>query len=382
MNIAVFGANYIGLPLAVLLAHKNDVTIIDSSIEKIAKINRKENPLNEKEIKAYLNSDSCNLKATLIKEAAYEDIDYAIIAIDTFYDPFRDSFNVSDIEKISKKILSVNNKCLIIITTAVPVGYTAFLKKKLETDRILYVPEFLNEEHSIKDYQYPQRLIIGGSESNNRQIGYMDKAVELFLSIAHNNNVFVLYRTTSEAESIKLFTNTYKAMRTSFFNFVEVHSNIKKIDPEKVIEGIHMDPIVGEGDPQPIRHGSYYFPTAIKNLDNDAYELIDPVTSILNNNAMSRDFIETKSENTESTVIGIYKIMLKDRYKRSLLNLISQFSTRGIKVVIFDPDIQEKMHRGCPVIKSCEAFKAECSLILAEKISEELKNVKQKVQIV
>lgn len=381
-NISVIGAGYVGLSNAVLFAQKNNVILFDIDNEKVNKINNKISPIKDKEIEEYLRSEILNLKASNYLQPSISNADFIIIAIPTNYDPIIDNFDTSILDKLIQDIIKYNSKALIIIKSTLPLGYIDSIKERLKINNITFSPEFLREGKALYDNLYPSRIIIG-DKSNKSQV-----FIDLQKKVILKKDIPVLFVSNKEAESIKLFSNTFLAMRIAFFNELDTFALSHNLNTKNIIEGVSLDPRIGDYYNNPsFGFGGYCLPKDVKQLVNNYKDIPEKlITAIHESNQLRKDLIiDTIVEilSIKSNVIGVYKLSMKknsDNLRESaILYILEKLVLSHKKIIIFEPLLEVNSFMGCEVIKSLEIFKQQADLIIANRIDEYILDSIEKV---
>jgi UDPglucose 6-dehydrogenase len=379
-KITVVGAGYVGLSLAVLLAQHNEVTVLDINPQKVKMINERVSPIKDPDIDYFLRNKTLYLEATLDKEKAYSNADYIIIATPTDYDHNKNGFDTSSVEQVLEDALKYNDKALIVIKSTVPVGFTENMKKRFNTDRIVFSPEFLREGKALHDNLYPSRIVVGEKSERAR------KFADLLLQGAIKKDVPVLLTGSSEAEAIKLFSNAYLAMRVAFFNELDTFAELKGLNTREIVEGVCLDPRIGNHYNNPsFGYGGYCLPKDTNQLaaqfNGIPHEII---TAIVRSNQTRKRHIADMVIKKKPKTVGIYRLTMKkdsDNFRNSsildILDLLKEYGQ--FRIIIYEPLIKEKTFKEIPVVNNLEEFKQMCDLILANRMSTELNDVKEKV---
>ena len=379
INIAVVGLGYVGLSNAVMLAQKNIVTAVDIDIDKVNLINKRKSPLVDQQMDNFLSNETLDLKATLPSNEIYENSDIALISTPTNYDETTHFFNTDSVEEIIKNALSKNPNITIIIRSTVPVGFTDQMTERYQTNDIYFVPEFLREGKALSDSLNPSRIIIGGKGSKFKLIE------SIFKDGTEKKDVVVLNMSAAEAESSKLFANTYLAMRVAFFNELDSFAQTKNLITKNIINSLSLDPRIGLGYNNPsFGYGGYCLPKDTKqllaNYKNTPQKLM---AAIIESNGLRKKFIADKIVEMKPQVVGIYRLVMKegsDNFRESSIQDVIKFITsKGIKVIIFEPLVGDDSFDGLEVVNDFEEFSMQSEIILANRVNNELNSVSDKV---
>jgi len=385
MKIAVSGTGYVGLSLAVLLSQGHEVVAVDIDPEKVNMINRRICPIRDLEIERFFAEKTLNLTATVDPSEAYEGAEYVIVAVPTNYDTMRNYFDTSAVEAVISDVQHYNPNAIIVIKSTVPVGYTQYIREKTLSDNILFSPEFLRESKALYDSLYPSRIIVGTDPKNDRQLKAAQEFAQLLADGAEKQDIDTLVMGYTEAEAVKLFANTYLAMRVSFFNELDTYAEIKGLDSRQIIQGVCLDPRIGQHYNNPsFGYGGYCLPKDTKqllaNYDHVPQNLIE---AIVKSNSTRKDFVARQILERNPKTVGIYRLTMKtnsDNFRQSSIQgVIKRLRAEGVELLIYEPTLQEKTFLGNRVANDLEQFKSACDVIMANRFSGELEDVADKL---
>lgn len=389
MKIAVAGTGYVGLSVSVLLAQKNTVVAVDILKEKVDMLNRGISPIADKEIEEYLKNENLDLTATTDAENAYKNAEFVVIATPTNYDSEQNFFDTSSVENVIELVLKTNKQAVIVIKSTVPIGYTKSVREKYNTDRIIFSPEFLREGKALYDNLYPSRIIVGTDTADEYLYNRALQFADLLAAGAKKDNIAKLILDFTEAEAVKLFANTYLAMRVSFFNELDTYSEVNSLNTKQIIEGVCLDPRIGDFYNNPsFGYGGYCLPKDTKQLlaNFENVGAVSPnsiIHAIVDANRTRKDYIANAIIEKNPKNVGIYRLTMKensDNFRNSAMQgIIKRIKNSGAKLFIYEPSLKADEFFDIPVIRSLSEFKERCDVIIANRYSKELEDVNERV---
>ena len=378
VKLTVVGSGYVGLSLAVLLAQHNDVTLLDIDGSQVDKVNSKQSTVVDNEIESFLTKKELSLFATLDKQVAYKDASFIVVATPTNYDPETNRFDTSSVDSVVDDALSINTKALIVIKSTIPVGHTKRLQQKHQTNRVIFSPEFLREGQALKDNLYPSRIVVGS------QLDVAKEFAGLLVQSAIKDDIETLFIRSTEAEAVKLFANTFLAMRVSFFNELDSYALAHDLDTKSIIKGVCLDQRIGDGYNNPsFGYGGYCLPKDTKQLLAN-YEQVPQnlIQAIVSSNVTRKDFVAEEILKLKPKIVGFYRLVMKegsDNFRSSAIQgIMKRIKAKGIEVVIYEPTLHEEIFFGSRVFGNIDEFKRKSDIIVANRRSDALEDVHAK----
>tara|TARA_B100001559_G_scaffold314169_1_gene314184 strand:+ start:1538 stop:2704 length:1167 start_codon:yes stop_codon:yes gene_type:complete len=379
MKITVVGSGYVGMSLAMLLSQNNDITIFDIDPLRIKKLKQRISPIADKDIDIFLSNKKINYQVTSDRDTAFRDSEYVIICTPTDYDPSTNYFDTESVEQVIEDVIEINRKAIMVIKSTVPLGYTDSIKKKYKTKNIIFSPEFLREGQALHDCLYPSRIIIGEQSDN------AETFARLLSEGAKKKDTAIIFMNSTESEAVKLFSNTYLAMRVSFFNELDSYAEIKKLNSKKIIEGVGLDPRIGLHYNNPsFGYGGYCLPKDTKQLKSNYNDVPNKIiTAIVEANSTRKDFIAKSILKKNPKIVGIYRLIMKnnsDNFRTSSIQgVMRRLDHEGVKIIIYEPVCNDSKFYGFDVINDINKFKSLSDIIVANRLSTKLKDERSKV---